>query len=531
MYIEPSTIIKFYKNMPMDNTYTNTLYFNSISEQNAFFHTPSSNLLASLTAQSYQRHSLGKLRVQLKTEILYACNYIAFQNANFGSKWFYAFVTNIEYVNNEVCEVTYEIDYIQSWLLNVKFKECYVEREHSLTDNIGDNIIDENLPVGEYIYPKNEWAGLNDLATVIGVSDIDKGWKGGAYGSVYCGAKLWAFEEGSSMEQNIETFLSGFDTHPEKVLMMYMCPNLIIPRQDVDTNRVDLTRPVNFVKVYDAPSKTTDKFGNYTPKNNKLYTYPFNFIRVSNGCGSVLDLRYEFFKEHKPAFCFTGSFLPPVSVTCTPTEYKGKFIDPNGWTPITKWSLLTESISINNFPQCMWATSSYDNWLQTAGVSSILGNTTSTAKTLGVMSTLGDVKKNISPFGEVMAMTQLFDTGLEVYNARDDSDIIRGDINAGSTLVQHNALDFEISRCCVNEQYARIIDEYFTMYGYPVKRVKYPTYNNRPHWNYIKTKGCTIIGEAPTDSIKRISDIFNNGITFWKNASEVGNYSLDNAPV
>ena len=33
----------------------------------------------------------------------------------------------------------------------------------------------------------------------------------------------------------------------------------------------------------------------YTPKNKKMYTYPYNFFNMDNGNGSNLQLRYEFF--------------------------------------------------------------------------------------------------------------------------------------------------------------------------------------------------------------------------------------------
>ena len=61
--------------------------------------------------------------------------------------------------------------------------------------------------------------------------------------------------------------------------------------------------------------------------------------------------------------------------------------------------------------------------------------------------------------------------------------------------------------------------------------IKTPNINSRPHWNYVKTINCVIVGEAPSDDIATICGIFNNGITFWKNGDEVGNYNLDNSPV
>ena len=53
---------------------------------------------------------------------------------------------------------------------------------------------------------------------------------------------------------------------------------------------------------------------------------------------------------------------------------------------------------------------------------------------------------------------------------------------------------------------------------------------SRPHWNYVKTIDCSISGSVPSDDEKTICNIFDKGITFWKNGNEIGNYSLDNRP-
>ena len=80
------------------------------------------------------------------------------------------------------------------------------------------------------------------------------------------------------------------------------------------------------------------------------------------------------------------------------------------------------------------------------------------------------------------------------------------------------------------------------MFGYATNKVKTPNRNSRPHWNYVKTRGCvlhsgrvaadgTLTGGLPADDMAKINAIYDNGITFWKNGSEVGDYSLNNKPV
>lgn len=150
MYIEPSTNIKLLKNVPLDSTYRNTLYFppNGVSQQtNTFMGYTKHNL----TEQTYQRVNKGIARVRLKAEDVYDCNYMMFQNTNFGNKWFYAFITSVEYVNNATCEIRFEIDVMQTWYFDYTLKECFVEREHSVTDIVGDNLASEPVDLGSII--------------------------------------------------------------------------------------------------------------------------------------------------------------------------------------------------------------------------------------------------------------------------------------------------------------------------------------------------------------------------------------------
>ena len=91
-------------------------------------------------------------------------------------------------------------------------------------------------------------------------------------------------------------------------------------------------------------------------------------------------------------------------------------------------------------------------------------------------------------------------------------------------------LGFELNAMTVRAPFARVIDDYFTKFGYQTNRVKVPNTHSRPHWNYVKTISATITGSVPADDAKKICQLLDNGITFWKNGNEIGNYSLDNRP-
>ena len=55
-----------------------------------------------------------------------------------------------------------------------------------------------------------------------------------------------------------------------------------------------------------------------------------------------------------------------------------------------------------------------------------------------------------------------------------------------------------------------------------------PNRTASPHYTYIKTIDCEISGSLPADTAAKICSIYDNGVTFWRNGNEVGNYSVDN---
>ena len=66
------------------------------------------------------------------------------------------------------------------------------------------------------------------------------------------------------------------------------------------------------------------------------------------------------------------------------------------------------------------------------------------------------------------------------------------------------------------------------MYGYPIHEVGVPNLSARPQWNYAKLVNPCITGSIPVNSMKRIKQVFSDGVTFWKNPANVGRYDLPN---
>lgn len=535
MEIRPTTVVKLFSGVPLNNNYTNTLYFSSLSAQSAYFGglTP----VKVFTSNYYQRVNKGQFEARCKADDIYNCNYMAFQNSGFGDKWFYAFITSVEYVNNNNALVSFEIDVMQTWMFDYELKRCFIERQHEVHDQIGANIEPEPFHIDEYYFDdyRELEVGLRTQAIIAMIVETPSGQTvgGGVYDNIYTGATLYAYTNDSTGWGLLNQKLVNYTQAPEAVVNLYMCPTYLLPPQS--TNTGNPITPGSSAKTAEItlPSVLEDEsggsardFGTYTPKNNKLYTYPYCYLHIDNGNASSLALRYEFFRGSippAPHVTIDGSMISPVQLTVRPSAYKGL---PLGSSLYASPELTTETLTISGFPLCSWNMDTYKAWLAQNSVPLEIQGAAAGAK-LGMGIATGGVgfalvgKSVISSIANVLT---------ESYKASIAADICKGNVNSGNVNFSNGKMTFFVARARVSMQKAEVIDSFFTMFGYAFNKVGLPNTHSRPHWNYVKTNGCNVIGECPADDIAKICSIYDNGITFWKNASEVGNYTLDNSP-
>lgn len=510
MYIQPTTNIRLLKDVPLDTSYDHTIYFESATAQyNYFIGLQKYNL----TNYTYQRVKRGVARVGIKADNMYDCNYMMFQNTAYGNKWFYAFITAVEFVNNECAEIYFELDVMQTWLFDCEPDYCFVEREHSITDNIGDNIIPENLECGEYVFNdySNMTKELDPLCIIIVVRDNTENPDGTLYDGVYGGCTLFAYNKDDI--ESINGKLETYNQKPDAIVAMYMCPVIGVGKVIEKGG----TKLIFSKSSYTVP-KTQDKISSnlsldgYKPKNKKLYTYPYNFLQISSGKNNGI-YRYEFFDDLTPSFEINVPITLPIQISLRPKKYKGS----------GNLTLNSETIILDDYPMCSWNTDSFKAW--------VAQNSLPIAATVGAIA--GSAVLGIAG-ATIPAMLSTIGTGSVInllsqgYRASISADIGKGNINSGNIDVASGNKSFFGGRCSLSSQYARIIDDYFSVYGYATKKVKIPNRNSRPHWNYVKTVGATVTGSVPADDMRKICGIYDNGITFWKKGSEVGQYNLDN---
>ena len=82
----------------------------------------------------------------------------------------------------------------------------------------------------------------------------------------------------------------------------------------------------------------------------------------------------------------------------------------------------------------------------------------------------------------------------------------------------------------VKTENLKIIDDYFTRFGYAIKKLEVPNITGRQYWNYVEIGAQEEIGygEVPTKYMDIINNACRRGVTIWHNHANVGNYNLNN---
>lgn len=183
----PQTEIVLCNHVPFDRSYEKTVLFDTKQEQQAFFN---NRKVLEIPKNTYQRMSWSSFKVQAKADELreQGVNYCYWKNGNYSEKYYYAFVTSIEYVNPNTAIIYYELDVMQTYMFDLKWRESYFERKHyDLGVRNYDNylasftcpLIDEGLDYGNQyqIISRKNITQIEDVSFVICGTTADIGMK------------------------------------------------------------------------------------------------------------------------------------------------------------------------------------------------------------------------------------------------------------------------------------------------------------------------------------------------------------------
>ena len=351
------------------------------------------------------------------------------------------------------------------------------------------------------------------------------------YDNTVFGEKLYLFDitELSSFS-NLALFIlrTNTDGHIEDVNNIFIIPNVAItPSQLVSHNATVGGQSFTWYTLnYDmTPTKfntTINKrhnFSNFTPKNNKCFVYPYNYLFVSNNNGSNNIYKYEDFTSENCIFENQFSIAIGGSGRLVPKNYKNMITNDD------------ESLPTGKYPTCAWSSDAFTNWLTQNGVNLVASIALTAGGVATAIATGGATLPIVA--GAITSVAGTVAGTIGQFNQASLMPNIAGGQATGDVIWACNRNKFTFREMRAKTEYLKIIDDYFTRFGYAIKSLELPNITGRRYWNYVEIGASEEIGygEVPSKYMDTINNACRRGVTIWHNHANVGNYSLNNTIV
>jgi len=529
--ITPNGTIRLLKKVPLNPNYAHSIAFSSISEQDSYME-DSGKVVLTLTDQNYVKTDNGKIRIKINpdSDKIEDASYMMWKNPSVGensAQKCYAFITNVDVVSANVVEITYKIDVLQTFVIRnrITFKECYIERSHTASDTVGGNLAPEPVSFSDKVYQTTEdfgipngysnfriimWATfyIGDIAHAPNVPAIFDGMKQGCMQGL-CATVFRNFDAFKNLMNQIGSWSEEkYNFIVNNIVAIIAVPAAFAPMEDESLNFDELADGGLHSITQTFTKKQSGSLDGYSDvKNNKLYTYPFNNFYLTNNDGGIQEYRYEYF-DSDMTFIASAAVQPNFEIVVYPMNYAGAGGSGD------------KALSLSGYPQVPWVSSAYKQWLGTSKMSYDMQ-----AATMGVGALLAGAAGQ--PILASSMASQVLGMAFNYNREQNQAKQLPNNAHSGSSSAKTVANLKKVTgyQYCINKRDARRIDDFFTEFGYARGIIGTPSISNgRKNQHYIKTSGCMVLGECPAEYCREIENIFNTGVTWWKNG-HIGDYN------
>ena len=556
-YVQPTGIIELYRNVPLTPSYNHTIYFPTLSAQRTYF---TAHRAAQFTNQMYTRVHKNKVRVNSKYDAIAGCSYMGFNNERI-DKWYYAFIDEIDYINEQVVEITFILDDIQSWVRNIVWNNCFIERQHSTTDEVGDNLQPEPIECNEHIATSTRWhQSYSSIGYILAMGAFTKPntfastnpfYTQNTYQGFASSVKYIYFSSASDLQSLLnkcefgDGLLKGVmhDNDMWVPLALYAVPHELFQTSGQSASLANIALSVTLLSssifAFGITVTRLDKhgFGNtasnlYEPKNKKLLTYPYMYLSVETPTAKQ-DFKYETFLTGDVKFKYYSTCNPSPALVIMPEKYNGMDND------------YQYAVMVDNFPELpIYQSGFYSGAAQTitrgvklaafAGITALTGGVSGIAKFAKAGSASTALTRTIAEKAGIENAGLIANYAKELPDVSTQSDIKgSGSSNLAPIIVPKSSLssitasvfDIDVVQYGLRKEYAQKIDEFFHKYGYAQNKVGKPIIYARQNWTYIKTRDCQVGGDIPAEAMRTINRVMDEGITWWANTGNIGNYT------
>lgn len=572
-------------NVPFDSGYKNVIDFKTYEAREKYMLSrrltdPSGLHIAYAYDDCQYLRRDGVLKVPVHIDNLYRCNYLMYKNPYYSDRWFYCFVTDQKYVNDNCTALKIETDVYSTWILDTAIRESFVEREHANSDIPGDNLIPEGLEIGQPVCA-DQINMYDELSPVVCVA-----FTGDHIGEYSINQDIGSYNGIPSSIPFLITTTTRFQyllTHinangqGDKIFSAFL-----LPRLAVDTFISNHSAEINGTKAFAQLSAdykedmashiiTIDKPQTnnwYSPRNKKLLTYPFCYLGFNPPNGTPKIYRFENFSGSDTIyFEFVSEINPNPSVVGIPINYMGQYDN------------VSQGVTINGYPSISYRNDYFNSWLaQNSQIVNLSVDRTSfnydmnlrhneiarekeaNIRQAGIIAASAGATNAIMNANAPSAINRVaqgiygaFNSDLNtrdlILSANQDAGNFFYDIQALSAQVEKQSLLpdtgtlsssnstllgyglFQLACFTIyglRGDMLERLDKYFDMFGYQTNMVKIPNTTGRKRWNYVKTCNINMVGNIPLADLNKLKAAFNNGITIWHSSKYFLSYTDDN---
>lgn len=334
MNFTPQTEVHLLTGVPFNISYNNVRDFKTAEEQLSYFIGKTKFTFDKLT---YQRVTANSIKLDINYNDLLDVNYMMFKNESIKNKWFFAFITDYEFVSENTTRITYQLDVFQTYLFDYQFQSTYVEREHTTRYDIDGypiiNTLDEGLAYGsDYITTKiKHYEQLEGIIWAIIVSKVNlqaipnKAYGGSNVSNIPTplyfygvpisadGSNMGNFTINGTSVSTIQDLWNLFTNSPDfvgSIVSMYYTSYVpfVVSKQSsnaitvssIGGSLVDLYGGLKVLKFSGfkwgtfMPTIFEDMYAQF-PKysESKLLMYPYSLIEITNFKGETFTLKME----------------------------------------------------------------------------------------------------------------------------------------------------------------------------------------------------------------------------------------------
>lgn len=478
-----------------------------------------------------------------KDQVMYY-NYCMYKNNQFSDKWFYAFITDVQYINPNTSEVFLSTDVFQTYYFDLSFKTSFIEREHqnrwTPSGSPIFNIVPENLDIGNnymiqsiiscepssynninYLVCSNHPLVDGDVAGI----NLDTGFAPVTFLYTYLLENSGRFKfitEYSKPDSKISPYIIS--------VTPIFCDDYIVNQGNQNSyglSSISVISASNPQKIKDF-SITPASFSIIPPPvgtgagwahESKLLTFPYSCIELAMPDGNSTIYNYEFL-QNATALMGASSFSPFQK---TSFWFNGSYLGANNRNNPQVFSEANSNYDVGLISSA-WANymasnkASFTLGVFTQGVNPIIAGLTSLAS-----------GNPIGAFGHSLsALSNIANSIGKLQDLKSSP----GSTKSGASdffidMVTHSLFP-KIYLKQIHTQFLEICGDYFMKFGYKCNRVKIPNTLSRHRFNFLKTINCEFTGDIPQDDLSALKSIFDKGVTLWHEPSFFLDYYIDN---